>query len=144
MFLVLPAKPHTEPLLQGVVQLLVVVIIRVVSNFGAQQDAVLLYGLFHPRLQKSLYPPPYHRASSLKVKRFESKLASEACYFGRDLGITKIIHEHNITEAVHGEKGSGSSNHQHLNVLPSHHCIILRNVTCHSQIQSVAKRGSIW
>lgn len=22
----------------------------------------------------------------------------------RDLGITKIIHEHNITEAVHGEK----------------------------------------
>lgn len=78
-----------------------------VSDFGAQQDAVLHYGLSQARLQKSLFSlPPHLRASSFKKdKRFESELASEACYFQRrDLGFAKIIHEHNITEAVHGEK----------------------------------------
>lgn len=46
---------------------------------------------------------PTSGLQALKDKRCESKQASEACY-SRDLGITKIIHEHNITEAVHGEK----------------------------------------
>lgn len=48
---------------------------------------------------------PTSGIQALKDKRFESKLASEACYSrGGDLGMTKIIHEHNITEAIHGEK----------------------------------------
>lgn len=38
-------------------------------------------------------------------------------------------------------KGGGSSHHQHLSVLPSHHCIISGNVACHSQIQSVAREA---
>lgn len=38
-------------------------------------------------------------------------------------------------------KGSGSSHHQRLSVLPSHHCIVSGNVACHSQIQSVAREA---
>lgn len=60
----------------------------------------------------------------------------------RDLGIAKIIHEHNITEAVHGEKWKWFFHHQHLKVFPSHHCIISGNVTCRSWIQSVAREAA--
>lgn len=54
MFLVLPAydKPNLS------CRELLVVMMTVVSNFGAQQDAVLHYCLSPPRLQKSLYLPP--------------------------------------------------------------------------------------
>lgn len=44
--------------------------------------AVLHYGLSHPGLQKSLFIfLPTSGLQALKDKRFESKLASEACYF---------------------------------------------------------------
>lgn len=46
MFIVLPAQPHTKALLQGVGQLLVVMM-TVVSTFRTQQNAVQ-YGLCRP------------------------------------------------------------------------------------------------
>lgn len=43
---------HTKPLLRGVLLLVVMMTTTVVLNFGAQQDAVLHYGLPPPQAAK--------------------------------------------------------------------------------------------
>lgn len=70
----------------------------VVSNFGAKKDAVHYYGLSHSGLQRCLYLPPNLRSSSFKIYEVWKRAGLRSMLFQRrDLGITKIIHEHNIT-----------------------------------------------
>lgn len=93
-----------------------------------------------PRLRKSLIFLPISGLQALKHKRFESKLVSRYSQ-GGILALQRQNMSTILQTPSMERNGSGTSHHQHLNVLPSHHCIKSGNVACHSQIQSVAREA---